>query len=200
MRILLRLCLHLLFALFAVFLTSPNSLATQTAALPTKSALPAVFSSVTMTTIKESVLRSGGGIGSSVVRRGPVKAFRVPLSGIPTHNCGIYVETARTLAARGADNVADGLRLNKSLASQSQLGEAGTIIAGTGSRVPFRDASRVAQQYGGSQGGWVKKTSSAYTARDGTNFETHWLENIHTGQRVEFKTVLSSKRSSKGSN
>jgi hypothetical protein len=91
-------------------------------------------------------------------------------------------------AARGAENVADGLRLNKSLASQSQLSEAGTIMAGSGGRVPFRDASRVAEQYGGSPGDWVKKTSSSYTARDGAKFETHWVENIQTGQRVEFKT------------
>jgi hypothetical protein len=94
----------------------------------------------------------------------------------------------RCAAPKGADNVADGLRLNKSLASQSQLGEAGTIMAGPGGRVPFRDAPRVAQQYGGSPSDWVKKSSSSYTARDGAKFETHWVENIQTGQRVEFKT------------
>jgi hypothetical protein len=99
-----------------------------------------------------------------------------------------YDASDYAVAARGAENVADGLRLNKSLASQSQLSEAGTIMAGSGGRVPFRDASRVAEQYGGSPGDWVKKTSSSYTARDGAKFETHWVENIQTGQRVEFKT------------
>ena len=54
--------------------------------------------------------------------------------------------------------------------------------------MPFRDAGRVAQEYGGNPADWVKKTSSSYTARDGVQFETHWVENIKTGQRVEFKT------------
>jgi RHS repeat-associated protein len=91
-------------------------------------------------------------------------------------------------AGNAANNAADGLRLNKSLASQSQMSESGTIMAGSGGRVAFRDAQRVAEQYGGNASDWVKKTSSSYTARDGTQFETHWVENIKTGQRVEFKT------------
>jgi RHS repeat-associated protein len=88
-------------------------------------------------------------------------------------------------AARNAANLAN---LEKSLASEEQVGETGGVIAGTGARVPFRDAARVAQQYGGSASDWVKVSSSSYTARDGTKFETHWVENIKTGQRVEFKT------------
>lgn len=88
----------------------------------------------------------------------------------------------------GTADTANGLRLNKSLASEAQLSETGEIMAGTGGRVPFRDAGRVAQQYGGSPADWVKKTSSSYGARDGVQFETHWVENIKTGQRVEFKT------------
>jgi RHS repeat-associated protein len=84
-----------------------------------------------------------------------------------------------------ASNAADGLRLQKSLASQAQMGEAGTIMPG-----PFRNAPRVAQQYGGSTPDWVKKYSSAYVAPDGRHIETHWVENVRTGQRVEFKTKI----------
>lgn len=98
------------------------------------------------------------------------------------------VEDVAKGTGNAANNAADGLRLNKSLASQSQMSEAGTIMAGPGGRVPFRDAPRVAEQYGGSASDWVKKTSPSYTARDGAQFETHWVENIKTGQRVEFKT------------
>jgi RHS repeat-associated protein len=76
----------------------------------------------------------------------------------------------------------------KAAASQAQMAERGTIMAGTGGRVPFRDAPRVAAQYGGKASDWVKKTSSAFTAENGTKFEVHWVENIVTGQRVEFKT------------
>lgn len=68
------------------------------------------------------------------------------------------------------------------------MGEAGTIMAGAGSHAAFRDAQRIAQPYGGNAADWVKKTSSSYLSRDGTRFETHWVENIRTGQRVEFKT------------
>jgi hypothetical protein len=61
-------------------------------------------------------------------------------------------------------------------------------MAGPGGRTIFRDAGRVAQQYGGSPSDWVKKTSSTFIAKDGTKIETHWVENIKTGQRVEYKT------------
>ena len=90
--------------------------------------------------------------------------------------------------ATGAESAVNGLKLNKSLASQAQMSEAGTTMAGAGARVPFRDAARIAKEYGGSASDWVKKSSSSHTARDGTTFETHWVENIRTGQRVEFKT------------
>jgi hypothetical protein len=78
--------------------------------------------------------------------------------------------------------------LEKQLASQAQMGEVGQVMAGAGSRTVFRDAQRIAQQYGGNAADWVKKTSSSHLSRDGTRFEAHWVENIRTGQRVEFKT------------
>ena len=103
------------------------------------------------------------------------------------------VKTAERVgdAARDAISAANAVRLEKQLASQAQMGEVGTVMAGTGARVPFRDAQRVAQQYGGNASDWVKKTSSSYLSRDGTRFETHWVENTRTGQRVEFKTKFS---------
>ncbi|MCB1655165.1 MAG: hypothetical protein KDI41_15065 [Pseudomonadales bacterium] len=100
--------------------------------------------------------------------------------------------TAGKLGARAGTEVAhssmSGLKLNKSIASQAQMSEVGTILAGSGARTPFRDAGRVAEIYGGKATDWVKKTSSSYLARDGMRFESHWVENIKTGQRVEFKT------------
>lgn len=61
-------------------------------------------------------------------------------------------------------------------------------MAVQGTNVPFYNANRVAQQYGGNASDWVKMRSSSHLAPDGTRFETHWVENIRTGQRVEFKT------------
>jgi RHS repeat-associated protein len=93
----------------------------------------------------------------------------------------------------GAENP-ELIKLNKSLASDEQMSQEGKILAGKGGRVPFRDAQRIADQYGGHADDWVKKGTSPYTARDKSMFEIHWVENIHTGQRVEFKTKFIEKK------
>jgi RHS repeat-associated protein len=100
---------------------------------------------------------------------------------------GIEAIEDASKAAR-AESGADAVRLKKSLASEQQMTESGIPIAGTGTGVPFRDANRIATQYGGEAGDWRKMTSTSYTAPDGKRFETHWVENSKTGQRVEFKT------------
>ena len=82
------------------------------------------------------------------------------------------------------------LRLHKSLASEAQMCESGTAIAGRGARSSFRNADRAAAQYGGRPEDWAKVSSSSYTAADGVRFETHWIENVVTGERQEFKTKL----------
>lgn len=85
-----------------------------------------------------------------------------------------------------ATKVADeSVLLTKKLASEAQMSEKGfTIIKGNKLRV----AESLSQKYGGNASDWVKKTSSSYKAKDGVVFETHWYENISTGQRVEYKT------------
>lgn len=113
----------------------------------------------------------------------------------------LAAETTAARVASGAENNATAALLRqqlareeamagKQLASSAQMGEQGSIMAGPGGRVPFRDAARVAQEYGGQPGDWAKVTSSSYRASDGTVFETHWVQNVKTGQRVEFKTKL----------
>ncbi|OJX60563.1 MAG: hypothetical protein BGO89_13675 [Candidatus Kapaibacterium thiocyanatum] len=54
--------------------------------------------------------------------------------------------------------------------------------------VDLRDATRLASTYGGDANHWVKMGSSSFKAKGGVRFETHWYENLSTGQRVEFKT------------
>jgi RHS repeat-associated protein len=80
--------------------------------------------------------------------------------------------------------------LNKKLASEQQMSEPGAQIAGPGSKAEFRDRQRVAAEHGGNPEDWVKMTSTSYEAADGTKFETHWVENKKTGQRVEQKTKI----------
>jgi len=93
-------------------------------------------------------------------------------------------------AANGADDVLNGIRLQKQLASEAQMGEAGTVMAGGRSGTVFRDAERFAKTYGGKADEWVKKTTNSFRAKDGNLFETHWVENLRTHQRVEFKTKI----------
>ncbi len=109
----------------------------------------------------------------------------LPLAGAVR---GTAAVNAAKGVASGADNAGHVLKLKNQLASQAQMAEAGTIMAGPGGRVAFRDAQRVASEHGGNAADWAKKTSSSFTDGKGTRFETHWVENIKTGQRVEFKT------------
>lgn len=100
-----------------------------------------------------------------------------------------FVENYLTYPS-GANNIINGIKLNRYLASQQQMGEPGEIIAGASGTSPFRDAPRVVNMYGGQASDWVKMSSSAYTGVDGFKFETHWVQNMQTGLRVEFKTKI----------
>ncbi|OUC11880.1 MAG: hypothetical protein B0A82_25575 [Alkalinema sp. CACIAM 70d] len=113
--------------------------------------------------------------------------YHVTNIGILVHNtCKISPEDLPGGPRRLDQELID---LNKALASQEQMGEAGVTIAGRGSRgnVPLRDSPRLAREYGGNPGDWLKKSSSSYKAADGTHVETHWYENFQTGQQVEHK-------------
>lgn len=91
----------------------------------------------------------------------------------------------------GAESAVNRNKLSKSLASEDQMNQPGITMAGGGGRAPFRKAAEIAKVYGGNASDWVKKTSTSHTAPDGIKFETHWVENVRTGQRVEFKTKAS---------
>lgn len=93
-------------------------------------------------------------------------------------------------ATEAASSAANAIKLSKSLASTAQMGETGTTIAGTGARAGFRSAGRIASEYGGRAADWVKRSSSSFMARDGTRIETHWAENVRTGERVQLKTKI----------
>jgi len=93
-------------------------------------------------------------------------------------------------ATKSARNPSNGLKLNKQLGNQQQLGEKGVPIAGAGSKTPLRDSNRLANEYGGNASDWAKRSSTRHKAPDGRSFETHWYENSATGQRVEPKTIV----------
>ena len=85
----------------------------------------------------------------------------------------------------------EGVKLQKSLASEAQNSGNGTVFAGPNARKPYDGAQKKATQYGGQSDDWVKKSSPSFTAKDGTKFETHWIENTKTGIRREHKTIFS---------
>jgi len=69
--------------------------------------------------------------------------------------------------------------------------ESSRIIAGAKSTTKFRDVDRIVETYGGMKEDWVKISSSKIDSivYDSLEFETHWVENLRTGQKVEFKTI-----------
>lgn len=75
--------------------------------------------------------------------------------------------------------------LGRYFASLSQLGQSGKVIANV-----VRDAPRLVAKYGGKAGDWRKMASTTYKGKDGFKFSTHWYQNVTTGARVEYKTVL----------
>lgn len=80
-------------------------------------------------------------------------------------------------------------KLYKQLASEAQMAEEGIVIAGKGAKKAFEKAEYAAQKYGGHPNDYVKKTSTAVVAPNDKVISTHWIENIKTGERFEFKTI-----------
>jgi hypothetical protein len=89
------------------------------------------------------------------------------------------------------------VRLNKKIASQQQMREAGDVIAGGNSKIPLRKAEDLAKQHGGEAKHYVKKSSSAYPAGDGVKLSTHWEENVLTGERFNMKSIINEKWNNK---
>jgi len=129
------------------------------------------------------------------------KGTSVPLAADPIFNAltfgagsaegAVVGEGADVAADVAANNAANGVRLAKSLASRAQMAERGHVMAGGESGTIFRNAGKFVEEYGGKIADWVKKTSTSFTGADGVTFQTHWVENLATGFRTAFKTVIS---------
>ena len=129
-------------------------------------------------------------VGGDVLKGAAIAA---PLGAVGSKLAGaLEGATATTeLAAGEAHSATNLLNLNKSLASEAQMGEAGTPIAGAGTNTVLRDADPLANDYGGNPGDWSKMGSSNYQASDGSMVETHWYQNDATGSgQIEPKTKI----------
>jgi RHS repeat-associated protein len=146
-------------------------------------------------TISQQVMAGDGTAIGTVVGTGLMLA--IPGAG----EAGEAADAASDLSKLGELGEAAGdsgslLDLNKSLASQEQMGELaagkGTPIAGAGTGTALRDADRLAAQYGGQPGDWQKVASGNYNpgGAKGGGFETHAYQNSKTGQVVEMKSKM----------
>ena len=105
-------------------------------------------------------------------------------------------------AAKGrASNLVNSRNLARQLTSEEQLAQAmagkGEAIMGAGTDEPLWQSTtnKLCRDYGGSPADWAKMRSDSSathgtTTPAGGNFETHWYQNIQTGQAVEFKTKI----------
>jgi RHS repeat-associated protein len=142
-----------------------------------------------VTTSQQVMTGNGTAIGTAA---GTVGILFVPGVG----EAGEAAEGAADLAKVGevAGDSGSLMDLNKSLASQEQMGQLaagdGTPIAGAGTSTTLRDSQRLAAQYGGDAGDWQKVASGNYNpgGAKGGGFETHAYQNSKTGQVVEMKT------------
>jgi hypothetical protein len=100
-------------------------------------------------------------------------------TAVLVHNCGDEPQSAQS-----------GVMLGRQMASEAQMSEGGTSIAGAGSSAPLRAAGQLAEDYGGDAADWSKMTSSSYEGSDGFQFETHWYQNDQLGIRTEFKVNI----------
>ncbi len=100
----------------------------------------------------------------------------------------------QTAVEHPASSAISRLQLRENLIHQQQLQEIGRITSkGSlgGEQVSrnkiFRDVIYIQQRYGGEIGDWIKKSSKRYDVTWDRVIETHWVENIKTGQKIDIK-------------
>jgi hypothetical protein len=87
-------------------------------------------------------------------------------------------------------------KLSLGNALKSQAMEKGQLFAGTGHGTVFRDAYTYVNKYGGNASDYVKMTSkNVYRVTDTAKVQTHWVENIQTGQRYDVKMKVTNIKS-----
>jgi hypothetical protein len=84
-------------------------------------------------------------------------------------------------------NLGEAERNSLHVALKGQALEKGGIMAGPNVKNKFRDAEIFSKQHGGVPDDYVKVHSNSYKVRDTVKVETHWVENIKTGNRYDVK-------------
>lgn len=77
-----------------------------------------------------------------------------------------------------------GKKLEEQLIKGELRSQDGIPIAGKGTEVPINQIDKITKQFGGKSEDWSKMTSDVHKLPDGTKVQSHWYENISTGQKV----------------
>ncbi|KZN68264.1 hypothetical protein N473_07510 [Pseudoalteromonas luteoviolacea CPMOR-1] len=92
-------------------------------------------------------------------------------------------------ATRGAESAVNAVKLEKQLASESQLTQlsegGGTVIS-----QPAKQADRIAAQHGVEASNVQKVSSDAHVAKDGQTVQTHAFRDASTNKVLEPKTII----------
>ena len=92
-------------------------------------------------------------------------------------------------AAGNAKSAANGVNLQKQLASESQVSQlsegGGTVIS-----QPAKQADRIAGQTGADPNNIQKVSSDSFTAKDGQQIQTHSFRDASTNELIEPKTII----------
>ena len=98
---------------------------------------------------------------------------------------GVAINAAR----QGAESAVNAVKLEKQLASSSQLTQ---LTEGGGKIIsqPAKQADRIAAQTGVDASKIQKVSSDSHIAKDGSQVQTHTFRNADTNQLIEPKTII----------
>ena len=101
----------------------------------------------------------------------------------------LIVAGALAKVGRGAESAVNGVKLEKQLASEAQV----TELAEGGGKVlsqPAKQANRIAEQHGVDPANVQKVSSSAHTAKDGSQVQTNAFRDASTNKVIEPKSII----------
>jgi len=101
----------------------------------------------------------------------------------------VVIGAAVAKLSRGAESAVSAVKLEKQLASQSQVSQlangGGTVIS-----QPAKQANRIASQTGANASDIQKVSSNAHVAKDGQTIQTHSFREASTNKLIEPKTMI----------
>ncbi len=144
---------------------------------------------------------AGGNSSSFPATMNPVPGFEPPMSsGELIGIIGSFASPAGAVrqsvkwgagkfVTKSASSSVNGLKLQKQLASQEQLGQlskgGGTVIS-----QPAKQANRIAAQTGRNPANIQKVSSDVRVAKDGQQIQTHSFRDASTNKLIEPKTII----------